>query len=174
MFGIPGLDAGGLVHATIGVAALLLGLPVLLLRKGTAVHRRLGLLYVLSMVLLNVTALSIYDLFGRFGIFHWLAILSLATVSAGVLHVWLRWPARSWMELHAQLMSWSYAGLVAAFFAEIGARVPGVGFATGVIVPTIAVTAIAAVLIHRGVPRIIKERRQAVPGDRGRLRVEQP
>ena len=45
---------------------------------------------------------------------------------------------------------------LAAFFAEIGARVPGVGFATGVIVPTIAVMAIAAGLIHSGVPRIIE------------------
>ena len=169
MFGIHGLDAWGLVHATIGLAAILLGLPVVLLRKGTMLHRRVGLLYVVSMVLLNATALTIYDLFGRFGVFHWLAIVSLATVSVGIVHVWFRWPARSWMELHAQAMSWSYAGLVAAFFAEIGARVPGVDFATGVIVPTIAVMAIAAVLIHSRVPRIIEER-----GDRARLRVEQP
>ena len=163
MFGIPGLDAWGLVHATIGMAAILLGLPVLLLRKGTTLHRRVGLLYVVSMVLLNATALSIYDLFGRFGVFHWLAIVSLATVSMGVVHVWFRWPARSWMEQHAHAMSWSYAGLIAAFFAEIGARVPGVGFATGVIVPSIVVMAAAAVLIHAGVPRII-----------GRLRLERP
>jgi hypothetical protein len=118
-------------------------------------HRRVGVLYGVSMLLLNLTALSIYDLFGRFGVFHWLALVSLATVIAGVLHVWLRRPAGSWLELHARAMSWSYAGLLAAFFAEIGARLPGVGFSTGVIVPAVAVTAVAAILIHTRVPRIV-------------------
>jgi hypothetical protein len=57
MFGIPGLDAFGLVHALIGVAALLLGLAVVLRRKGTRAHRRIGRAYVVSLVLLNATAL---------------------------------------------------------------------------------------------------------------------
>ena len=163
MLGIPGLDAWGVLHACCGLAAIAFGLPVVLLRKGTMIHRRFGLFYVTCMVMLNLTALSIYDLFGRFGVFHWLAVASLVTVAAGLLHVWLRRPRGSWLECHGHAMSWSYAGLLAAFFAEIGARLPGVGFATGVLVPTLAVTAIAAVLIHTSVPRTS-----------GRLRMEQP
>ena len=154
MFGIPGLDAFGAVHAGFGLVALVLGLGVILLEKGTAAHRRAGLLYAAAMLLLNATALAIYDLFGGFGVFHVLALVSLATLAAGIVPVWLRRP-REWMELHARCMSWSYAGLVAAFFAEIGARVPGVEFATGVIVPTAAVMLAAAMLIHRRVPRIV-------------------
>ena len=153
MFGIRGLDPLGATHAAFGLAALVCGLGVLLLPKGTALHRRIGLLYAMTMVLLNGTALAIYDLFGGFGVFHVLALVSLTTLAAGVLPVWLRRP-RDWMEIHARCMSWSYAGLVAAFFSEIGARLPGVGFLPGVLVPTVVVIAVAAVLIHVRVPRM--------------------
>jgi uncharacterized membrane protein len=154
MFGIRGLDAFGATHAAFGLVALVLGLGVILLRKGTAWHRRAGLLYAAAMLLLNVTALAIYDLFGGFGVFHVLALVSLVTLAAGVAPVWLRRP-RGWLEIHARCMSWSYAGLVAAFFSEVGARVPGVGFATGVIVPSVVVMLTGAVLIHRRVPRMV-------------------
>jgi uncharacterized membrane protein len=154
MFGIRGLDSFGAIHAGFGIAGLLLGLAVVVLPKGTAWHRRVGLLYAAAMLLLNATALAIYDLFGGFGAFHILALVSLATLAAGVLPVWLRRP-REWLDIHARCMSWSYAGLVAAFFAEIGARLPGVGFVTGVLVPTVVVTLIAAILIHVRVPRVV-------------------
>ena len=117
------LIQSGTVHLFLGLLAVTLGLAVVVMRKGTAAHRRAGLFYAVVMVLLNATALMIYDLFGRFGPFHVLALVSLATVSAGVVPVWLRRP-RAWLELHARFMSWSYAGLIAAFFSEIGTRVP--------------------------------------------------
>ena len=40
-------------------------------------------MYVLSMLLLNITALMIYDLYGRFGPFHVASVISLATIGAG-------------------------------------------------------------------------------------------
>ena len=154
MFGIRGLDPFGATHAAFGLAALALGLGVVLLPKGTALHRRIGLLYALTMLLLNGTALAIYDLFGGFGVFHVLALVSLATLAAGILPVWLRRP-RDWMEIHARCMSWSYLGLVAAFLGEIGARLPGVGFAAGVIVPGAVVMLAGWALIHLRLPRIL-------------------
>ena len=39
-----------------------------------------------------------------------------------------RKPARAWLERHAQFMSWSYAGLLAAAAAEGLTRMPGFGF----------------------------------------------
>jgi hypothetical protein len=65
MFGIRGLDAFGFVHALLGIAAQLAGLTVLFQSKGTRSHRRFGTMCVLSMFALNITALMIYDLFGR-------------------------------------------------------------------------------------------------------------
>jgi pimeloyl-ACP methyl ester carboxylesterase len=56
MFGIRGLDPFGLVHALLGVAALILGLAVLLGQKGHASTD--GSARVLTMFLLNATALT--------------------------------------------------------------------------------------------------------------------
>src|SRR5688572_20218407 len=108
---IHGLDPVGTVHLFLGLLAVTLGLAVVVMRKGTVAHRRAGFFYAVVMVLLNATALMIYDLFGRFGPFHTLALVSLATLAAGVVPVWLRRP-RAWLELHARFMSWSYAGLL--------------------------------------------------------------
>ena len=155
MLGIQGLDTFGLVHSLFGVAALLLGLAVLLRGKGTRLHRRLGQGYVLSMLLLNVTALMIYDLFDGFGPFHVASLISLATVVAGFVPVYFHKPRAAWMQLHATFMCWSYVGLLAAFVSEIATRVPGVGFSTGVIVATAIVVLGGAILIHTRVPRIV-------------------
>ena len=155
MFGIRGLDPFGLAHALLGVAALILGLALLLGRKGTPVHRRIGQAYVLSMLLLNITALMIYDLYGRFGPFHVASVISLATVGAGFVPVYLRRPRAAWIHLHANFMCWSYVGLLAAFVSEVAVRIPGGGFGFAVIAATAIVVAGGAVLIHTRVPRIL-------------------
>jgi uncharacterized membrane protein len=152
VFGIRGLDAFGLVHALIGIAALLLGLFVVTLRKGTSLHRKIGLSYVIAMVALNGTALWIYDLTGRFGPFHIAALVSLATLLAGYVPVLFRASFTDWVALHGTFMSWSYVGLVAAFLSEIAARVPGVGFSPAVIGATVVAVVGGAVLIHTRVP----------------------
>jgi len=155
MFGIPGLTALGLLHALVGIGALALGLTMVLQPKGTPRHRRIGQGYVLAMLLLNVTALSIYHLFGRFGPFHVASVISLATICAGFVPVLLRRPRIGWMDLHAHFMCWSYVGLVAAFFAEVGVRMPGLRFGPAVIVATVLTIVIGAVLIFRQVPKIL-------------------
>lgn len=155
----------------VGMAALGLGLAVLLRPKGTRVHRRIGFGYVLSMVLLNATALMIYDLDGRFGPFHVGSIISLVTIGAGFTPVYFHRPRTAWMELHVMFMCWSYVGLLAAFVAEIAVRVPGVGFGPAVIAATIAVMAGGALLIHTRVPRIVVKlsTREGVSGSGTRL-----
>lgn len=154
MLGIRGLDLVGAAHMAFGLAAVVLGLAVVLMEKGSAAHRRVGMTYVLTMLLLNGTALLIYDLWGRWGPFHNLALVSLATILCGIAPAWLRRP-QPWLRLHATFMSWSYAGLLAAFFSEIGTRLPGVGHVSGVIVPSAVVMGVAAVLIYTQVPRIV-------------------
>jgi uncharacterized membrane protein len=135
--------------------AILLGFCVLILQKGTMLHRRIGVAYWLAMLGLNATALAIYDLFGQWGPFHSLAVVSLLSLAAGGAAVWARRPRGGWMRLHATCMAWSFAGVLAAFFSEIGARIPGVGLAAGVMWPTAAVMLAAAILIHTRVPRIV-------------------
>lgn len=160
MAGIPGLDPFGAFHGVLGLISVVLGGIVVLRRKAGAAHRRTGIAYTMSMVLLNVTAFGIYDLFGGFGPFHWLAIVSLATTFAGFVPVWLRRP-RCWLDIHARCMSWSYAGLIAAFMSEIGSRIPGVSLLYGVLVPTTGVMLVAAVLIYGRVPEMVNQMRRA-------------
>ena len=157
MLGIPGLDGVGLVHTLFGFAALLLGFLVLVGRKGTLIHRRVGQSYVFAMVALNGTALLIYDLYGRFGPFHIAAVVSLATVLGGLIPVVFRRPREAWMRLHATLMCWSYVGLFAAFVSEIAARVPGVRFGWRIMAATVAVVVVGAVLINGRVPTIVRK-----------------
>ena len=92
MLGIPGLDGLGFVHTLFGLAALATGCAVVIRRKATRIHRRIGRAYVAAMLLLNLTALLIYDLYGRFGPFHVAALISLATVLAGIVPVLRRRP----------------------------------------------------------------------------------
>ncbi len=115
----------GLVHVVFGLVALAAGTAVVLTRKGTRWHRTLGHMYLTTMIGLNVTGLFIFNLFGHFGPFHWLAVASLLTLIAGLVPVFTRRPRGRWLEWHAAFINGSYVGLVAATAAEITSRIPG-------------------------------------------------
>jgi uncharacterized membrane protein len=156
----------GWIHTIAALAALVTGAAVLLTRKGTRRHRQLGWAYVVSMLLLNGTALLIYRLSGRFGPFHVGAVFSLVTVVAGVAAALGARRARGRrnvaeraraLERHYPFMTWSYVGLVAAAVSEIATRVPmlrprpgqGLAFGTTVAVATLLVVGVGAQLIRR-------------------------
>src|SRR3982750_2213322 len=101
----------GLLHLSASIVALLSGAVVLLRRKGNAAHRRIGWVYVVSMVVLNVTALMIYRLTRSFGPFHVAAVVSLASLIAGIIPAWRRLPKNGWLDRHYSRMSYSYLGL---------------------------------------------------------------
>ncbi|HEY1837912.1 MAG: DUF2306 domain-containing protein [Rhizomicrobium sp.] len=112
----------GWIHIGAAFAALGLGFINVVMKKGTPLHRLVGVFYVFAMLALNGAALSIYDMTGHFGIFHALAIFSLFCVAMGL------WPAifrkGEWIYRHYMWMGWSYFGLLAAAFAETMIRVP--------------------------------------------------
>ena len=156
----------GWTHTIAALAALVAGAAVLLTRKGTRRHRQIGWAYVVSMLLLNGTALLIYRLFGRFGPFHAGAIFSFVTVVAGTAAALGARRARTRrdvvararaIERHYQWMTWSYVGLCAAGVSEIATRLPalrprpgqGLAFGITVAVATLLVLAVGAQLIRR-------------------------
>ena len=156
----------GWTHTVAAVAALVTGAAVLLTRKGTRRHRQMGWAYVVSMLLLNATALLIYRLFGRFGPFHVGAVFSLVTVVVGTAAALGARRARAGrdvaararaLERHYQWMTWSYVGLAAAAVSEIATRMPalrprpgpGVVFGVTVVVATLLVVGVGARLIRR-------------------------
>jgi Na+-driven multidrug efflux pump len=102
------------------------------------------------MLILNTTALLIYDLFGGFGPFHYMALFSLATVLGGLVPAFLKKPKEKWLDMHYEFMSWSVIGLYAAFWAETFSRFfRFAGFSTLVIIASSLTLIIGAVILKK-------------------------
>jgi len=121
-------DTIGLVHLISSCCALLFGTFVLVLKKGTKRHVRIGYLYVVSMGILFITAFMIYRLFNGWGIFHYATLFSLLTIALGMIPIWRKKPAGKWKFQHFSFMYWSVIGLYAAFAAEVVTRIPKAPF----------------------------------------------
>ena len=143
----------GVFHLLTAIAALLIGALVLFARKGTRRHRWLGRTYLVSMLALNFSALMIYEVFDGFGVFHWLALLSLASVLGGYQAVWRKFPG--WKVPHAHFMVGSYVGLVAATVAEVASRVPGWSFGASVFISSAVVIVAGVALMRKLLPKVI-------------------
>jgi uncharacterized membrane protein len=120
----------GLVHLIASISALILGTMSLSLKKGTALHKRIGYGYGVSMIILLITAFMLYNLFGRWGIFHWAGVISSLTLVAGMLPVLLR--SKNFVSLHLGFMYWSVMGLYGAFTAEVLVRLPKIILSSGI------------------------------------------
>ncbi len=171
----------GAVHFIFSLAAIGAGAWVLLIRKGTRWHRTVGHLYAMSMVGVNVSALFLYRMTGRFGPFHVFALLALATLGMAMYSVLARRPKKKWLEAHAIWMSWSYIGLLAAAVSETATRVlmpvleprlVGLGMTTfwvTVGVATVVVIGIGQQLVKRRLPKSIAAAPAAMRMERGEL-----
>ena len=113
----------GLIHLISSIIALITGLLVLTTTKGKTRHKKIGYIYVVSMVVLNLTAFMIYRLFGKFAIFHWFSVLSCLTLIGGMYPV-LTKKSKNYILFHFNFMYWSVVGLYCAFCAEILTRIP--------------------------------------------------
>jgi uncharacterized membrane protein len=135
-------------------------LAIFTIAKGTGLHRVIGYIYVLSMLGLNLTALTIYRLFGGFGPFHVLAIISLITLAAGFIPAFTKRPKQIWLYRHYEWILWSYVGLVAAAASEVLTRVPffdrsTVGFALAVLLASSVIIFIGASTIYRKREKVV-------------------
>lgn len=120
-------DNFGLTHLISGIFALIFGGLVILLKKGTIIHKRVGYFYVFSMTVLILTSFGIYRLFGKFGVFHFLSIVSIFSLVAGMLPMFKKVRTSKDYEIHFKRMYWSVVGLYAAFAAESFVRIPKFG-----------------------------------------------
>ncbi len=172
----------GWVHFLACLVALAAGAVVILLPKGTRWHRTVGHLYVWSMAVVLVSALSIYDMTGRAGPFHVAAVVGAVTLAAGLYTVLRRRPRKSWMEAHAIWMAWSYIGLCAAAAAESLSRfvMPRIAdvlerealwgaFWASVGLATFIVVGIGWWLVKTRIPDALKRTPQAMRAERAAL-----
>lgn len=68
----------GGIHFITSVIGLLTGAYILFAKKGTALHKKLGYVFAVSLVVVNISALFIYDFNdGAFSVFHALVPVSL-------------------------------------------------------------------------------------------------
>lgn len=112
----------GWFHFITAVLSMVFGTMVIFRKKGTSIHKKMGYVYVVNMILLNVSSFFIVN-FDGFSIFHFFAVLSLATVVAGIYPALKR--PKNWYPKHFYFMSWSVVGLYCAFWAEVGTRFAG-------------------------------------------------
>ena len=135
----------GLGHFFAALIALVIGPVSFLRRKGDRLHRLLGYTYVSVMAVVNVSALTMYELTGGPNLFHFFAALSLATIVPGVWCVLRarRTGRRELLISHYYFMSWSYFGLLAAFVSQVATQVRVM---PGGIPPFVAVGGLTALL----------------------------
>jgi uncharacterized membrane protein len=145
----------GQAHFYMAILALTTGAVVVLRRKGTVSHRWCGRIYLVSMLTVNISALSIYQLWGHFGPFHIAAIISLLSVLMGIMAVWRRSSVHDWKIAHAYWMSWSYVGLLAAAVSESSTRYLNFDFGWTVGIATAAVVMVGATVINRRLPDML-------------------
>ena len=143
-------------HVAAAVSALVAGAVVLFSRKGTHTHRVKGRVYVLALVLVNVAALSLHRE-DTFGVFHALAVASLVTIAVGLSPLLLGKRSPQVIATHAYCMTWSYAGLVAAGFGQLGVALGQYDVGAWAVPVAIAtVLSISGVVIFGRVPSILE------------------
>ncbi|TDE15591.1 DUF2306 domain-containing protein [Dyadobacter psychrotolerans] len=149
----------GLIHLSAAFIAMISGAFVLLNKKGGIFHKRVGYTYVISMYTLNITAFFIYYLFGKFGPFHALSVMSLICLSGGIIPAIFKKHVKNWLDWHYYFMNWSVVGLYAAFWAETLTRTLPVRQFWPLVFAAATVTAmIGSYLIRRNAKRLITER----------------
>ncbi|AKP52698.1 MULTISPECIES: DUF2306 domain-containing protein [Cyclobacterium] len=149
-------DTTGLIHLISSSSALLFGTLVLMLKKGTKLHVKMGYLYLISMGVLILTALMIYRLFNGWGIFHFATLFSLLTIILGMIPVWTKKPLNTWKFRHFTFMYWSVIGLYSAFGAEILTRIPKSPFFGMVGLATVLILFFGAIFFRKNRRKWIK------------------
>ena len=86
---MPEMTLLGWFHTVLGVVALVTAFYTLFKYKMISLSNRSGKLYVLVTIVVAGSALGIYNQ-GGFGVAHWLAVLTLAAVSCGIIMEKLR------------------------------------------------------------------------------------
>jgi len=124
----------GLVHLIASIIALITGTMVLYNLKGTNYHKKVGYIYTASMTVLLITSFMMYNLYGKFGIFHWFALLSTVSLIGGIVPMLIKKP-KDYITTHFSFMYWSVIGLYGALCAEVLVRIPKVIFQDGEILP---------------------------------------
>lgn len=104
-------------HVVLAITGTISGAIVIARRKGDVFHTLLGKVFVLSMILVNVTAFGMWPKYG-FTFFQPLALWNLVYVLLGYYYA-AKKPNENWLLNHYYFISYAYAGVLAAALARI-------------------------------------------------------
>ena len=112
----------GWLHSLACVIALASGLFNIVTPKGTALHRRVGAAFTITLVVVCVSSLGIYKQH-RFWFPHWDALATLVLLAVAWSAARYKWPRRGWIYLHLTTMLLSYYMLIGGGVNELFLRV---------------------------------------------------
>lgn len=107
------------LHGFVATLALLTGTYITLTRKGTRVHKRIGYVYTISMLITIFSSFGIYDLFGGFGVYHVMSLVSLISIIFGMYFPLFKRTNPYWVIHHYYWMLYSFIGLVMALGSHL-------------------------------------------------------
>jgi len=124
------IDLSNWIHSTIGgvhfyssVIGLFTGAYILLAKKGTTLHKRMGYVFAVALVGVNLSALFIYDFNqGRASVFHYLIPVSLFFLIFGLWPMIVKKKAKNRLNHHIIGMNGASLGLWAAGATEYFVR----------------------------------------------------
>ncbi|MBK7232054.1 MAG: DUF2306 domain-containing protein [Saprospiraceae bacterium] len=137
----------GWFHLAVAALAMIVGAFVLATPKGTKRHKQVGYIYVVSMILVCGSAMGIYRLTGKFGIFHVTAIIGFLTLAAGIIPMYMKNLERKYKAVHLWFMYYSVLGLYAAFASELSVRIPDKPFYAMVGIATASIFIVGTLFI---------------------------
>lgn len=114
----------GLIHFTSAALGLIFGLMILFLRPGSKTHKICGYIFVLTVLIVNISALFIHEMGMTFGPFHYIIPFSLYFLFIGIKPFLVTMERVKKLKDHIRGMVGSALGLWAAFCAELVARTP--------------------------------------------------
>lgn len=107
------------MHTVAAVVAILCGLVVVFRPKGSALHKRVGKVYTVSIIAMIILSAFIREInHDQFSIFHLISIQTFLFVAAGMLSQIFRDRIRHWYLWHARFMLYSYVTLIVTGIAQ--------------------------------------------------------
>ena len=113
----------GGIHVITSIIGLLSGAYILVTKKGTAIHKIIGYVFTISLLIVNISALFIYDFNnGKASVFHYLIIVSLFFLLFGILPMLKKRRTQRRINNHIIGMNGAAIGLWAAGATEYFVR----------------------------------------------------
>jgi len=112
----------GWLHTLTATASILLGGYVLLTKKGTKNHLKMGRYHLVCMLLTNVTSLFIYNAFDKWFFPHTLAVITLVILGIGFYFSRKRL-YKHWLKVHLSCFILSYYMLIGGGINEAFLRI---------------------------------------------------